>query len=92
MVYPYTPPTEIPEDEQKKILEEILDVPHNFISKETLFGTDLFVHRKGAIYVPEGTCKKIWIWLLHPHLYPAHTHMYLFGCDKSLETSAPTLP
>jgi len=47
--------TEIPEDEQKKILEEILDVPHNFISKETHFGTDLFVHRKGAIYVPEGT-------------------------------------
>jgi tRNA-splicing ligase RtcB (3'-phosphate/5'-hydroxy nucleic acid ligase) len=46
---------EIPKGQQEKILEGILDVPHNFIAKETHFGTELLVHRKGAIYVPEGS-------------------------------------
>lgn len=34
--------------------EEHLDVPHNFVTRETWDGEPLFVHRKGAVCVPRG--------------------------------------
>jgi len=34
---------------------ETIDIHHNFVAKERWFGRDLFVHRKGALAVPEGT-------------------------------------
>jgi tRNA-splicing ligase RtcB len=35
--------------------EDVLDIHHNFIARETWFGRDLLVHRKGAVAVPRGT-------------------------------------
>jgi tRNA-splicing ligase RtcB (3'-phosphate/5'-hydroxy nucleic acid ligase) len=32
----------------------VLDVPHNFVSRETWSGRELLVHRKGAVAVPLG--------------------------------------
>jgi len=32
-----------------------LDIHHNFVARETWFGRELLVHRKGAIAVPQGT-------------------------------------
>jgi tRNA-splicing ligase RtcB len=34
---------------------ERLDIHHNFVARETWFGRDLLVHRKGAVAVPLGT-------------------------------------
>jgi tRNA-splicing ligase RtcB len=34
--------------------EARLDVHHNFVARETWFGRDLLVHRKGAVAVPKG--------------------------------------
>jgi len=34
--------------------ETVVDKPHNYISKETHFGEEVYVHRKGAIHVPEN--------------------------------------
>jgi tRNA-splicing ligase RtcB len=34
---------------------ERLDIHHNFVARETWFGRDLLVHRKGAVAVPAGT-------------------------------------
>jgi tRNA-splicing ligase RtcB len=31
------------------------DIHHNFVARETWFGRELFVHRKGAVAVPHGT-------------------------------------
>ena len=35
-------------------LGEILDVRHNYVAKETHFGEEVFVHRKGAVRADEG--------------------------------------
>lgn len=35
-------------------LSGVIDVPHNYISRENHFGESLYVHRKGAIHVPDG--------------------------------------
>jgi tRNA-splicing ligase RtcB len=32
-----------------------IDIHHNYVGRETWFGRDLLVHRKGAVAVPEGT-------------------------------------
>jgi tRNA-splicing ligase RtcB len=32
-----------------------LDIHHNFVARETWFGRELLVHRKGAVAVPRGT-------------------------------------
>jgi tRNA-splicing ligase RtcB (3'-phosphate/5'-hydroxy nucleic acid ligase) len=37
------------------IAEEHLDVHHNFVARETWFGRELLVHRKGAVATSEGT-------------------------------------
>lgn len=34
---------------------ERLDIHHNFVARETWFGRELFVHRKGAVAIPAGT-------------------------------------
>lgn len=34
--------------------EEVVDIHHNFVARETWFGRNLLVHRKGAIAVPLG--------------------------------------
>jgi tRNA-splicing ligase RtcB len=36
-------------------IEGRVDVHHNFVERETWFGRSLFVHRKGAVAVPNGT-------------------------------------
>jgi tRNA-splicing ligase RtcB len=36
-------------------LGERLDIHHNFVARETWFGRELLVHRKGALAVPSGT-------------------------------------
>ena len=36
------------------LMAEYIDTPHNFISREEHFGRQLYVHRKGAVYVPKG--------------------------------------
>ena len=33
---------------------EVVDIHHNFVARETWFGRELLVHRKGAISVPVG--------------------------------------
>jgi len=35
--------------------DNIIDVPHNFISLENYFGKEVYVHRKGAIHVPKDS-------------------------------------
>jgi tRNA-splicing ligase RtcB len=35
--------------------DEVIDIHHNFIARETWFGRELIVHRKGAVAVPKGT-------------------------------------
>jgi tRNA-splicing ligase RtcB len=39
--------------ETVEYLDEV-DIHHNFVAKESWFGRDLIVHRKGAVSVPEG--------------------------------------
>lgn len=34
--------------------DEGIDIHHNFVARETWFGRELFVHRKGAVAVPDG--------------------------------------
>jgi tRNA-splicing ligase RtcB len=34
---------------------ERIDIHHNFVARETWFGRELLVHRKGAVAVPSGT-------------------------------------
>src|SRR5262249_3806818 len=34
--------------------EEVVDIHHNFVARETWFGKKLLVHRKGAVAVPAG--------------------------------------
>jgi tRNA-splicing ligase RtcB len=36
-------------------IAESIDVHHNFVARERWFGRDVYVHRKGAVAVPEGT-------------------------------------
>lgn len=33
----------------------MVDIHHNFMARETWFGRELLVHRKGAVSVPRGT-------------------------------------
>lgn len=40
--------------EFETLLEGLIDLPHNYIAKEIHFEEELYVHRKGAIYVPKG--------------------------------------
>ncbi|MBW2972388.1 RtcB family protein [Candidatus Woesearchaeota archaeon] len=40
--------------EPQAVIDNMLDAPHNFISTETHFGRELYVHRKGAVHVPRG--------------------------------------
>jgi tRNA-splicing ligase RtcB len=35
--------------------EESIDIHHNFVARETWFGRELVIHRKGAVAIPEGT-------------------------------------
>jgi tRNA-splicing ligase RtcB len=35
--------------------DDAIDIHHNFVARETWFGRELLVHRKGAIAVPAGT-------------------------------------
>jgi len=35
--------------------EPTVDIHHNFVARETWFGRELLVHRKGAVAVPRGT-------------------------------------
>lgn len=38
----------------ERCLAGLVDKPHNFLARENHFGADVYVHRKGAIQVPEG--------------------------------------
>jgi tRNA-splicing ligase RtcB len=35
--------------------DEGIDIHHNFVARETWFGRELLIHRKGALAVPKGT-------------------------------------
>ncbi|WP_394835451.1 RtcB family protein [Pendulispora rubella] len=35
--------------------DSVVDIHHNFVARETWFGRELLVHRKGAVSVPRGT-------------------------------------
>lgn len=35
-------------------VEEVVEIHHNFVARETWFGRELLVHRKGAVSVPRG--------------------------------------
>lgn len=36
-------------------VDDVVDVHHNFVARETWSGREVFVHRKGALHVPDGT-------------------------------------
>ena len=44
----------IPDLDIDVMLESIIDIPHNFISKEVFGGKQVFVHRKGAQRIEKG--------------------------------------
>ena len=45
--------------EDDSLLEGLIDTSHNTISREVIFGSPVFVHRKGAINIPEGVLAPI---------------------------------
>ena len=41
-------------DSFESVLEKLIDVSHNSLSKENIFGKDVYVHRKGAVHLSDG--------------------------------------
>lgn len=42
------------ETQFEKLLEDLIDTTHNQITRETHFGEQVYVHRKGAVHLPGG--------------------------------------
>jgi tRNA-splicing ligase RtcB len=35
--------------------DDVVDIHHNFVAKESWLGEELFIHRKGAVAIPDGS-------------------------------------